>query len=173
MRHSRDCRLTRLVGNEEQIFGATGDHRCSSFRCDTPAVHSRVEQAGQFLAQEDGANHLITQLDDPRTFDADIVAPHLPPGGIVPVDGGIEGEVFHPLDFAPEPDRPVRRLFDDDVIAADLYRLAGEQLDDGGWTVNFNSASPAGSLEWRAYATIGAVTVLRTHERAPNASLES
>ena len=103
----------------------------------------------------------------------DRLAPHLPSGGIVPVDGGIAGEVFHPLDFAPEPDRPVRRLFDDDVIAADLDRLAGEQLDDGGWTVNFNSASPAGSLEWRAYATIDAVTVLRTHGRARDAALES
>jgi len=89
----------------------------------------------------------------------------LPADGVVPVTGGIEGEVFHPLDFAPHPGRPVRRFFTDEVIAADLDRLAAGQRPDGGWEVNFNSASPVGSLDWRGYATVAAISVLRANGR--------
>ena len=63
----------------------------------------------------------------------------LPDHGVVAVDGGIEGEVFHPLDFSPNPGRPLRRLFPDQVIAADLDRLEADQQADGGWDVNFRS----------------------------------
>jgi hypothetical protein len=100
----------------------------------------------------------------------DALGAAIPPNGIMPVTGGIEGDVFHPLDFAPEPDRAARRLFTADAIAADLDRLSAEQLGDGGWDVNFNSASPMGALEWRGYATTAAVMVLvqngRTSPRA-------
>lgn len=33
---------------------------------------------------------------------------------------------------------------------------------DGGWLVGFASASPAAALEWRRYATVSAVTTLRS-----------
>ena len=46
-------------------------------------------------------------------------------------------------------------------VAADLERLAGEQDEDGGWSVDFQSYSPAAALEWRGYATVRALSVLR------------
>jgi hypothetical protein len=46
------------------------------------------------------------------------------------------------------------------VIDADLGRLASEQRDDGGWTVDFAPSSPAGALDWRGYATVRALDIL-------------
>lgn len=90
---------------------------------------------------------------------------HLPATGTLAVQGGAEGEALRPLDISPRPGRPLRELFTADVIAADLDRLAAEQREDGGWNVDFVSHSPAGALEWRGYATVRAVTILRAHER--------
>lgn len=87
----------------------------------------------------------------------------MPEDGLVPVAGGKEGETMRPIDFAPLPGRATRQLFDDDVIAADLRRLADGQQDDGGWTVDFDSYSPAAALEWRGYATVAAVSILRAN----------
>jgi hypothetical protein len=44
---------------------------------------------------------------------------------------------------------------------ADMDRLAGGQQADGGWEVNFTPYSSAAALEWRGYATVQAVAVLR------------
>ena len=88
------------------------------------------------------------------------LAAHLPPDGIVPVQGGRAGEVVRPLDFAPRAEGPARRLFADGVLADDLDRLAGEQQHDGGWVVDFEPASPVAALEWRGYATVTAVAAL-------------
>jgi hypothetical protein len=81
------------------------------------------------------------------------------------VTGGLADEALRPLDLAPEPERPARALLEDDVIAADLERLASEQQSDGGWTVDFQSYSPAAALEWRGYATVRALSVLRRNGR--------
>lgn len=89
------------------------------------------------------------------------VGRYVPAEGPVPVEGGSEDEALHPLDIAPHPGRPVRRLFASDVIATDLDRLAGLQQPDGGWPVDFTAYSPAAALEWRGYATVRAVEVLR------------
>jgi hypothetical protein len=86
----------------------------------------------------------------------------LPPDGVVPVSGGAPDEALRPLDLAPRADGPARRLFAPDVIAAELGRLAGRQQPDGGWTVDFASSSSAATLEWRGYATVAAVTTLRS-----------
>jgi hypothetical protein len=86
---------------------------------------------------------------------------YIPEDGVLAVAGGTEHEVLRPLDIAPFPDRPVRALYSDEVIAADLDRLAGEQRDDGGWTVDYLKISPAGSLDWRGYVTAHAIDVLR------------
>jgi hypothetical protein len=86
---------------------------------------------------------------------------YIPADGRVPVTGGAEDETMRALDFAPAPDRPVRQLFSQEVIAAELQRLADEQQDDGGWVVDFKSYSPAATLEWRGYATVRAVSILR------------
>lgn len=84
----------------------------------------------------------------------------LPPDGVVPVAGGAPGEALRPLDLAPRADGAARRLFDADVIAAELERLAAGQQPDGGWTVDFESSSPAAALEWRGYATVAAINLL-------------
>jgi hypothetical protein len=84
----------------------------------------------------------------------------IPADGSVAVQGGAEGETLHPLDLAPFAGGPARALFSDQVIATDLERLAARQQDDGGWPVDFDSASPAAALEWRGYATEQAVRIL-------------
>jgi hypothetical protein len=94
----------------------------------------------------------------------DKLAAYIPADGLVPVTGGIPGETMRPLDFAPLPGRPARRLFSAEVIADDLRRLEGGQQDDGGWRVDFTSYSPAAELEWRGYATVAAVSVLRANQ---------
>jgi hypothetical protein len=85
----------------------------------------------------------------------------IPESGRIAVPGGKEDEAVGPLDFSPYPDRPSRRLFSTDVIEAELERLASEQRDDGGWTVDFQSYSPQAELEWRGYATVRAVSILQ------------
>jgi hypothetical protein len=93
------------------------------------------------------------------------VGAQLPPSGTLTVAGGTEHEALRPLDFSPLPDRPLRALFDPAVIAADLDRLEGEQDADGGWHVDFASASPAGALEWRGNATVNAIRTLIANGR--------
>jgi hypothetical protein len=90
----------------------------------------------------------------------------VPADGKVPVRGGTEDETLNPLDIAPFPDRPARTLLTDDVISADLDRLEALQQEDGGWTVDYLRISPAGSLDWRGYATVRAIDVLRGNGRA-------
>lgn len=102
--------------------------------------------------------------------DARELLPHLaqyvPADGALRVAGGSEGETLRLLDYAPEPGRPIREYLDPAAVEADLDRLAAGQQDDGGWTVDFGSFSPAAALEWRGYATVRAITVLRLNGRA-------
>jgi hypothetical protein len=81
------------------------------------------------------------------------------------VAGGLEDERLRPLDFSPLPERPLRALVDADAIAADVQRWRESQQEDGGWTVDFASSSPIAELEWRGYATVRAVTLLRANGR--------
>ena len=89
---------------------------------------------------------------------------HVPEDGRLRVTGGLPDETLRPLDLAPEPGRPARTLLAEDAVAADLERLSGEQREDGGWSVDFESYSPAAALEWRGYATVRALSVLRANE---------
>ena len=93
---------------------------------------------------------------------------YIPRDGRLRVSGGLEDEALRPVDFAPEPGRPARTLVDEAAVAQDLERLAGGQREDGGWSVDFQSYSPAAALEWRGYATVRALSVLRQ-----NAPLEA
>lgn len=85
---------------------------------------------------------------------------YVPDDGRLRVVGGRPDETLWPLDLAPEPGRPARTILDETTVAADLERLAGEQHEDGGWSVDFQSYSPAAALEWRGYATVRALSVL-------------
>ena len=90
---------------------------------------------------------------------------YIPENGLVPVAGGTENEMLHPLDVAPYPGRPVRELYAADVIDTDLERLAALQQQDGGWVVDYLKISPAGSLDWRGFVTVHAIDVLRRNAR--------
>jgi hypothetical protein len=92
---------------------------------------------------------------------AERIGRFIPDDGVLRVAGGAEDEAMRPLDLAPRAGGPARALFSDEVIAAELERLADGQQDDGGWRVDFNSFSPAAELEWRGYATVRAVSILR------------
>ncbi|WP_067503070.1 hypothetical protein [Actinoplanes sp. TFC3] len=81
--------------------------------------------------------------------------------GPTPVTGGAQGEELHPLDFSPRPDAPSRKLLSPSAIKADVARLAAQQQDDGGWTVDYPIFSPAAALEWRGYATLQNLLILQ------------
>jgi hypothetical protein len=100
--------------------------------------------------RDDAAPGLLSRLGE-----------HVPDDGRLPVTGGRPDETLWPLDLAPEPSRPARTILDEAVVKADLERLAGEQEEDGGWSVDFQSYSSAAALEWRGYATVRALTILR------------
>jgi hypothetical protein len=89
----------------------------------------------------------------------------LPTSGTMPVEGGAEDEKMRPLDFSPEPDRPLRTLLAAEVIADDLDRLAAQQPPDGGWDVDWMVYSPAATLEWRGDATVRALKILKANGR--------
>ncbi|HVF74047.1 MAG TPA: hypothetical protein VM938_03280 [Acidimicrobiales bacterium] len=84
----------------------------------------------------------------------------LPASGAIAVEGGLEGEHIHPLDYAPAPGSALRSAVPADVVDADLLRVETGQQPDGGWTVDFASFSPRAALDWRGYATLQAVRVL-------------
>lgn len=91
---------------------------------------------------------------------------YVPRSGELRVEGGTEDERLRPLDLSPAPDTLSRTLLDPAAIDADLDRLAGQQQDDGGWTVDYAKISEAGALEWRGIATFNAVQTLRRNGRA-------
>ena len=99
---------------------------------------------------DDAAPRLLARLGD-----------YVPRDGQLGVVGGLADEALRPLDLAPEPGRPARALLDEAAVAADLERLSAEQDDGGGWSVDFQSYSPAAALEWRGYATVRALSILR------------
>jgi hypothetical protein len=104
--------------------------------------------------------------DRPRAeAQLDAIAERLPPSGVLPVAGGVEGEVLGALDVAPRPDHAARRLFADDLVERELDALAAAQRDDGGWTFSWPAWNPAAALEWRGIVTIEALATLRAYDR--------
>jgi len=89
----------------------------------------------------------------------------IPTSGSMHVKGGAEDEYIRPLDFSPEPDRPIRRHLAPEVIEADLDRLAAGQQDDGGWDFDHVPHSPAAVPDWRGLYTNHAIGILRTNGR--------
>jgi hypothetical protein len=94
------------------------------------------------------------------------VGPLLTSRGLVALDPEAEGEAHSPLAFAPLPSSLARALFSDATIDAHLDHLAGAQGEDGGWTFNWPSWSPAAEADWRGFLTVDALRVLRANGRA-------
>jgi hypothetical protein len=94
-----------------------------------------------------------------------VVSADVPASGVLPVKGGVEGEVKRPLDFSPWPGRPLRERFPAQAIAGHLDALEAGQREDGGWTIDFRSASPAGAIEWRGVRTLEAIELLGRNGR--------
>lgn len=139
--------------------------RATRYCLDTIAGRARPESTLELLYS---LNFLDAIADgEPAALGLiDRLARAIPPTGVLPVEGGLEDEVVRPLELSPLPDRPLRRRLLPDVVAADLDRLAADQRDDGGWNVDFAAYSPAAALEWRGYATVRALAVLRANGRA-------
>lgn len=126
------------------------------------SVHAmELAFAVQFL---DAAGRAGAAVDEARAL-LDRVAPLIPADGLLHVAGGAADEFMRPLDFAPFPGGPARELFAPDVVEAELDRLAAGQQEDGGWTVDFDSYSPAAALEWRGHRTVNALVLLRANDR--------
>lgn len=117
-----------------------------------PSAHELLFSLRFLDAAADAEPEALALLDTLRRF--------IPDDGVVPVEGGAEGEAIRPLDLAPRPNGAARRLFSDQVINREHERLTSQQQPDGGWAVDFRSFSPAASLEWRGYATVDAVAHL-------------
>jgi hypothetical protein len=115
-----------------------------------------------------GALDLLDALVEDRPGVAaliDHVGAAIPASGAMHVEGGLNDEMMRPLDFAPLPDRPGRALFSDDLVHADLERLAGLQADDGGWPVEWVTYSPMSTLDWRGHLTVRALSILDANGR--------
>jgi hypothetical protein len=88
---------------------------------------------------------------------------------LVALDPHTEGYVKSPLEFAPRPDAPARRLFDDATIERHLDALAAKQQDDGGWPITWEPPSAAAVSEWRGVVTLRALEVLDAYGRPARA----
>jgi hypothetical protein len=73
--------------------------------------------------------------------------------------------VRKPLDWAPTPDHPLRGLFDEATIEANLDVLIAGQQEDGGWPITWPPISPGCELEWRGWVTLAALQTLRANGR--------
>ena len=114
------------------------------------------------------ALQLLDAVHDSRTGaeeQLDRLVAFLPASGTMAVAGGAEGERMRPLDFSPDPGRPLRDAFSAEVIATDLDELEAEMSDEGGWDVDFQVYSPAAVVEWRGYQTVRALKMLRANGR--------
>lgn len=84
---------------------------------------------------------------------------------IVTLDPHAKGYVHRPLEFAPRPDSMACKLFNDDVIAANLDFVQAQQQADGGWLIAWPTVSAANEYEYRGVATLGALKTLRAYGR--------
>jgi hypothetical protein len=161
--HASSLHITAAVCEQAHRVPAAAGHpwleRATAF-C-VAAIRAEVEPGGSYeLKFSLGLLDAIGAQDD-----LERLARHLPSSGVRGVAGGIEGEALRPLDFSPRPGRPLRALLAPDAIEADLDRLASGQRDDGGWTIDFRSGSPAAALEWRGLFTVEAIATLRANGR--------
>ena len=154
---SEACRLAR---HDPAVAAHPWLERAVSYCVDAIARAERLHAYETMFALR-----LLDALADTKPELLARVAATIPPSGALPVDGGVEGEELHPLDYAPVPDAPIRAYVAPELIEADLDRLEAGQQADGGWTVDFASFSPLATIEWRGYATLRAMRVLADNGR--------
>jgi hypothetical protein len=87
--------------------------------------------------------------------------------GAVTVDARAKGDVFRPLDVAPEPGLLSRELYPERIFEEHLDALERRQQADGGWTVGFPIWTPITSFEWRGIQTLESLKVLQSNGRLP------
>lgn len=87
---------------------------------------------------------------------------HLLSSGLV-AEVGATGYVRKALDWAPFPDDPLRVHFSEQDIRANLEELVAGQQEDGGWGITWTPVSPSCEMEWRGWATLGALVRLRAN----------
>ncbi len=84
---------------------------------------------------------------------------------VTATDPRATGDVFRPLDLAPEPGLLSRDLFSSELIERHLDALERRQRPDGGWTVAFPIWTPITRFEWRGVQTVESLKVLRLNGR--------
>jgi hypothetical protein len=93
--------------------------------------------------------------------------PKILSSGVVEMNVRAKGDVFRPLDVAPEPGLLSRELFPERVIEQELDALEHRQGPDGGWTVGFPIWTPITKFEWRGVQTVEMLKTLRANGRLP------
>jgi hypothetical protein len=142
------------------------DHRWLDRATDYCWEHAGELAQGHAYTLRNGVDFLDAVPDRARAGEVlATVAERIPPDGLLRVEGGTEDEVLRPLDLAPWPGHAGRPLYSDDVIERELDRLAAEQRDDGGWTVDFLAWNPVAAWEWRGFVTVLALRTLRAYGR--------
>lgn len=81
------------------------------------------------------------------------------------LDPGAREYALTPIHLAPRPTSIARPLFTDALIDAHLDDLSKHQQPDGGWPITWEPPSPGAVIEWRAKATLDAITTLRAYGR--------
>ncbi len=83
--------------------------------------------------------------------------------GLAAMEVDAEGYVHKPLEWAPAPSSPCRRLFSDEVMARHLQALSDSQQEDGGWPIFWPPLSVAAEQEWRGVMTLRALKTLQAY----------
>jgi hypothetical protein len=147
-----------VVADHAWLARATAFCRAGVAGLDAGAAAYELKYALQFL-------DALTDVEPAARDELARLAALVPPSGELPVAGGVEGEALRALDVSPRPGRPLRDHIAAAAIERDLDRVVAGQRDDGGWTVDHATQSPASALEWRGDATVRALTLLRAHGR--------
>jgi hypothetical protein len=144
---------------------------------DHPWLAAAVEYCLTAVERDDGIDDaielrftldLLDEVTDTTPRAAPLLerlAGRLPASGTLSVAGGTADEAMHPLDFAPTPRSRVRRYLADDIVEADLARIAAGQQHDGGWSFDWAEAAPAAGLDWRGWCTVRALRLLKANDR--------
>lgn len=106
----------------------------------------------------------LVPLEPDARVELERLAALVPPTGELPVEGGLEDERLRALDLSPRPG-PLRELLPAGAVERHLDRLEAGQQGDGGWPVEWQSASPGAAFEWRGTLTLLAIRLLRVNGR--------